>query len=243
MIRRVLIVALGLLLAACGGLGSAGSRPPASKTGTTAHAGGVSAAGGPPGERSGLVVTPPATALWPASATGTRAAPPSTQPPPAGSADAPRVTGDAATLPPGCQPEQVAGLVTGFFDAVNRGDQEAIARIFSPEAGPAGVSPQGWYSVTDHPPGEGRRHFVAYSQGRLLAYFQERHGRHERLRLLRLQVSGGSWHGGADVVYTLRRGADDLGDEERTFEGKGAINCARRQVFVWSMGDADDPAH
>ncbi len=162
-------------------------------------------------------------------------------PGPAASSVVPTVIGDRDALPPACQPEEVARLVLHFFDAVNRGDQAQIDQSFAITAGPEGRKPQGWYSVDYSPPGQVPRQFAAFTQSDLLAYFRERHAQRERLRLVGLQVRGPTWHGGVDITYTLGRRADDLVGEERPYGGKGAINCARQQIFVWSMTDVDQP--
>lgn len=153
----------------------------------------------------------------------------------------PTVIGDRGALPPACQPEEVARLVMRFFDAVNRGDLAQIDQIFAISAGPDGRKPQGWYSVDYSPPGQVPRQFAAFTQSDLLAYFRERHAQRERLRLVGLQVRGPTWHGGVDITYTLARSADDLTGKERPYGGKGAINCSRQQLFVWSMTDIDQP--
>ena len=151
----------------------------------------------------------------------------------------PTVIGERDALPPDCQPEAVARLVMRFFDAVNRGDQAQIDQTFAIAAGPEGHKPQGWYSVDYSPPGQVPRQFAAFAQDDLLAYFRERHAQREHLRLVGLQVRGPTWHGGVDITYTLGRRADDFIGEERPYGSKGAINCARQQIFVWSMTDVD----
>ena len=40
------------------------------------------------------------------------------------------VTSDDASLPDGCHPRQVAGLVISFVNAFNSGDQASLSRIF-----------------------------------------------------------------------------------------------------------------
>jgi hypothetical protein len=40
------------------------------------------------------------------------------------------VTSADASLPDGCHPRQIAGLVIDFIDAFNSGDQERLARLF-----------------------------------------------------------------------------------------------------------------
>ena len=144
------------------------------------------------------------------------------------------VTRDDSTLPSGCGPREVAQLIMRFFDAFNNGDQEQLDRFFGFESGFQ------WYSVTEGDPSKGGRHFVAYNPEDLLAYFAERHQQHERLRLITVDVAGPSWHGGVDIAYFLTRRADDLEPglegSERIVHGKGAINCEKQQIFVWSMG-------
>lgn len=146
---------------------------------------------------------------------------------------------NAHPFPAGCDSaEGVARLVTDFFDTFNRGDQDHLPRFFPEQAGRAGQAGDRhsfqWYSVTEGNPQHGGRHFVAYNRPTLLAYLAARQQHHERLQLLALDASGGSWHGGVDIGYTLSRQADDL--PERMVTGKGAINCDNQTIFVWSMG-------
>jgi hypothetical protein len=133
------------------------------------------------------------------------------------------VTGDPG-LPAGCNtPYDVAVLIANFLDAINRGDNRGLARFFG-----AGLM---WYSVT-----EPQRNFVAYNQGDLLQYFDQRRTQHERLQLESIDVRGPSWHGGVDLAYTLNRHADDLNPQGQSLRGKGALDCRDRTIFVWSMG-------
>ncbi len=209
---RLTLVAVGLLLAAC---------VPSARSGGTS---------GPPGSaRIGATAN---TGLPTASAQLT--------PEIEVAAIAPVVIGDWTALPPGCQPDEVARLVARFFAAVNSGNGAQIGQVYAIAAGPAGSRPQGWYSVSWSPAGQEPRQFAGYTQDDLLTYFQARHVQHEGLRLVSLHVRAPTWHGGVDVTYTLGRSAHDLGGE-RAYGGKGAINCARQQIFVWSMTDVDQP--
>ena len=132
------------------------------------------------------------------------------------------------SLPAGCAPRQVAGLVGSFLARVNRGDARAAVRIMDPLAGPANQRPRGWYSVT-----EKGRHFVAYRRAPLVRYFARRHRHGERMRLLKLSVvSGGKRSVG--VEYRIRRSADDVRSRAAAI-GKAAIDCPRQKIFVWSM--------
>jgi ketosteroid isomerase-like protein len=113
----------------------------------------------------------------------------------------------------------VAKLVAGFLDAFNRGDQRQLAASFGPDFQ--------WYSAGS---------FVTYSRTDLPPYFSARHRHHDRLQLTRIEVHGPSWHGGADIAYALTRRSDDVnGGASQMVDGKGAVNCQERKIFVWSM--------
>ena len=160
------------------------------------------------------------------------------------------VTSDDASLPDGCHPRQIAEVVIGFIDAFNRGDQELLSRLFFISEGPSppdfsteGYYPWSWYWVSEV--GAGGRiedGFVTYDQGELLRYFAERHGQGERLELLKVSATQAGLldeEGNVGFVYVLTRDAEDLAPElggpDRIATGKGAINCASRRIFVWSM--------
>lgn len=160
------------------------------------------------------------------------------------------VTSRDDSLPDGCRPRQAALLVSEFFDAFNRGDAERLSRLFFVSEGPSptdfsdsGAYPWSWYSVSRV--GEGGRilgGFTTYDQGELLRYFGRRHERGERLRLLKVGLTGPGLLGEEDnvgIIYVLTREADDLpsglGGPDGVAFGKGAINCGRRQIFVWGM--------
>ena len=115
-----------------------------------------------------------------------------------------RESRDGGALPAGCGPREVAHLIARFFDAFNRGDQDALAAVVFRSPLP-GVGPSQWYSVAE----AGAPPFAAYDLDAFLAYAAERHRRHERLRLVAVSVSGPGWHGGAGVVYALTRHADE----------------------------------
>lgn len=91
--------------------------------------------------------------------------------------------------------------------------------------------------MTDDPATGARRHFVAYTQSDLLAYFRERHAHGERWRLREISSRYEAARDIAHILYTVSRSGDDPGVSERRFEGKGAISCARQQLFVWSMAN------
>jgi hypothetical protein len=147
------------------------------------------------------------------------------------------VTRDSPTLPSGCSPREVAQLIVRFLDAFDRGDQEQLAGLVFRSPAP-GIEPSQWFAVNE----DGGRHFAAYDLRTFLAYAAQRRQRHERIRLLAVSVAGPSWHGGADILYTLTRHADGWrtelpwlgrGRQERTAVGKGAIDCANQVIRVW----------
>jgi hypothetical protein len=84
--------------------------------------------------------------------------------------------------------------------------------------------------------------FVTYDQGELLRYFAERHRQGEHLELLKVSSTQAGLlgnEGNVGIVYVLTRDAEDLepglGGPDRIATGKGAVNCASRRIFVWSM--------
>ena len=149
------------------------------------------------------------------------------------------ITRDDSGLPAGCKVREVADFISTFFDAFNRGDRTQLTRFFA--------SSLEWYTVTDAKGG-----MTVSTRDDLLTYFADRHKHHERLRLLKIRVSGPSWHGGADIVFLLTRQADDFdgGSQGQAVlaNGKGAMFCKERAIFVWAMatgsgfGECSEPA-
>ena len=157
---------------------------------------------------------------------------------------------------PGCDVAGVTRTVTAFIAAFNAGDQARLADFFAPlgSDGTDGVRDQGnpdqfqWYSVTEGleritgTPPPPWRHFLARNRTTALAYFAARHAQGERLELLMLGVYLGveTTPTVVNISYVLRRDAADLppvlGGPGRLATGKGAINCRRGQITVWSMG-------
>src|SRR5215216_3215823 len=83
------------------------------------------------------------------------------------------VTSDDASLPDGCHPRQIAGLVIDFIDAFNRGDQERLSRLFFVSEGPSppdfserGYYPWSWYSVSEVDEGSDRERLRHLRPGR-----------------------------------------------------------------------------
>lgn len=143
------------------------------------------------------------------------------------------VVAENSDLPAGCGARQVADLITRFFAAFNRGDREELVRFFRPDHF------RGWYSVGERPARHAPRLVKFVLRDDLLAYFAQRHQRHERLQLRALSVIGPSWHGGVDLTFILTRQADDLepglGGPASIAHGKGAVDCDEQTIFVWSM--------
>ncbi len=160
------------------------------------------------------------------------------------------VTSDDDSLPDGCRPRQVAGLVISFVNAFNSGDQASLSRIFFLSEGPSppdfaerGYDPWSWYTVSEFD-SEGRikSGFVTYDQGELLKYFAKRHRKGEQLRLIKISLTHAGLLGKEDnvgFVYVLNRTArdldPDLGGPARIASGQGAINCTNRRIFAWRM--------
>jgi hypothetical protein len=160
------------------------------------------------------------------------------------------VTSGDRSLPDGCRPRQVAELVIQFTRAFNEGDQGQLARLFFISEGPSppdfserGYFPWSWYSVSEvGARGRIEDSFVTYNQSELLRYFAERHRQGERLEPIKVSVTQAGAlgeKGNVSIVYVISRDADDLepglGGPDHVATGKGAINCASRRIFVWSM--------
>jgi hypothetical protein len=160
------------------------------------------------------------------------------------------VTSDDASLPDGCHPGQVAGLVMSFVDAFNRGDQAALSRSFFLSEGPSPpdfsdgtYDPWSWYTISNiERGGKIVSGFVTYDQGELLRYFAKRHKKGERLRLLKVSLTQTGLLGRDDnvgFVYAMNRSAADLdprfGGPAHVASGQGAINCKNRRIFTWRM--------
>jgi hypothetical protein len=160
------------------------------------------------------------------------------------------VTSDDASLPDGCHPRQVAEIVVGFVDAFNSGDTDRLSRIFFVSEGPSppdfaarDYQPWSWYTVSKvGAGGKIESGFVTYDQGELLRYFAKRHGKGERMRLLKVSLTQTGLlgkDGNVGFVYVLTREAEDLepglGGPARVASGEGAINCTNHRIFAWRM--------
>jgi len=136
------------------------------------------------------------------------------------------VTRDDSGLPAGCKVREVADFISKFFDAFNRADRSQLTPFFA--------SSIQWYTVTD-----AKGSMTVSTRDDLMGYFADRHKHHERLGLLKIRVSGPSWHGGGDIVFLLTRQADDLDGgthgQPILATGKGAMFCKEPAIFVWAM--------
>lgn len=169
----------------------------------------------------------------------------------AGASDPIVVTRDSLKLPSGCNPREVGLLLSRFTDAVDGGDQAALARLFV-MADPPGkaLEPAGkafrWYSVTEARSGPAQpwRHRVMYDRADVLAYFTERHEQNERLELIEVQVGASRLPQAVGFTFKVRREADDLPPWLNPFAGgKAGIDCAEQAIYLWSMGQNDRDLH
>lgn len=137
-------------------------------------------------------------------------------------------------LPDGCGVDKVYGVVSGFLDAFNRGDGDAVAGFFMTE--PSYGSANGpnyfqWFSSGGWDNVDGR---TIWDPKELPDFNAERHEQDESLIMHQFEIrrTGPISVGGA---FGLTRAANDL--TERRISGKGEINCAEQRIYVWSMGD------
>lgn len=144
----------------------------------------------------------------------------------------------ALALPPGCSPPEVERLITRFLDAFNRGNADDLAaffpaRNFGGELNASTIDLFQAYTVAET---AGMPAFVADDRAELLAYFAERHARHERLELNDLKVTQSWARGHADFSVHLTRQADD--PPQHVALAKGSIVCRAQQFVIWQMGPA-----
>jgi hypothetical protein len=145
--------------------------------------------------------------------------------------------------PDPCSPVGVAGLITDFFTAFNRGDAQAAVQIMDPQVtDPRNSRLRGWFALDEtDSTGPGRFHSFR-RRAPVARYFERRHRHHETLRLLTVIVGTGEERG--SIWFRVRRDADDLDtigvEKNRIALGKGAVLCKRGKIFVWSMGHPDE---
>ena len=160
------------------------------------------------------------------------------------------VTSDDASLPEGCRPRRVAGLVIRFLDAFNQGRREELSSAFFVSEGPSppdfstvDYRPWSWYSSSEiGADGKVLRNFTTSDQAALLGYFARRHERGESMRLLKVSLTRtGLLESESNVgfVFVATREAPDLpaglGGPDRIAYGKGSLNCDNLRIFTWTM--------
>ncbi len=161
------------------------------------------------------------------------------------------ITRDSGKLPSRCGPREVGNLVLDFFEHFNRGDGNAIDRLFAPQRLTDDIAEDAqdgeigfqWYVATVDERFDGDVGGLTFDRGKLVPYLLERHGQHERMRLLLLSIGSedvlpepeGSQVGGEII---LSREADDLarmGVTDGIAHGKLAINCGSKTIYVWAV--------
>lgn len=122
-------------------------------------------------------------------------------------------------------------IVDRFVRAFNRGELDELDGLFAQET--EGWS---WYAVGDL---AGRRSLAAAKNRlNLIAYFDQRHRRHESLRIVDFKENSGG-----NFQFVLIRRADDLADGRPVRRlGKGRVICEAGTLGVWSLGGRPRPA-
>src|SRR4051794_29581814 len=69
--------------------------------------------------------------------------------------------------PAPCTPQAVAGLITDFLHAFNRGDAQSAVQIMDPQAGPPNIRPRGWFSLDETDSTGPGRHRALYKRAAL----------------------------------------------------------------------------
>ena len=136
-----------------------------------------------------------------------------------------------------CGRRRVEALVRDFVRAYNRGDSEALERMWAQE-------PEfRWYFVQDERVGSD-----AERRSTLGAYFSARHALNDRIDLRRLHVRPRSEDGTFGISFRLRRSSEQR-DATGFWHGKGSAQAAEPlpgifpfssastcALIVWSMG-------
>jgi hypothetical protein len=175
--------------------------------------------------RAGLPTTPPASEPL-ATSTPTSTLPWALSRTPGTATTTPPVAATVAVSDTVCGYDEAKAVAEAFLDAYNHGDQRALAGFFGRKFM--------WYSATN----AGEPHFVAHQPERALAYFERRHALGEWLALREFHLTS------ADPTAAPHRDTVDFWYYlDRTVEGqtllamgKGAMDCAAHEIFVWSMG-------
>jgi hypothetical protein len=126
------------------------------------------------------------------------------------------------TPPVGCEPTVVARIITTALNAINTGDQQTLAHVFSELP---------ILSMDSRP--RGTYYQFSGTQQELLAYFAERHRLGETDRLVMLDVGYAS--GRAQFGLSIARHAADV---DGLAPGKGELDCASGRIDIWNTGQA-----
>lgn len=144
------------------------------------------------------------------------------------------VTRADPSLPAGCRPREVAGLITNFFEAFNNGDQDRLSRFFD-AVGPNETQPPVLYAAYINR----EKGFGTKNENELLDYFAERHEQKERLKLIKVGVGKSERPNSVDITFVVTRRAEDLtvslDSPEHIAIGKGSIDCRQQTFLLWNM--------
>jgi hypothetical protein len=117
-------------------------------------------------------------------------------------------------------------VLSSFIDAFDRGDTAQLNTFFSATDG--SLPFQWFYTPETKPYGPDLAHLVE-----VLAAW---HAEGERWRLVSVTSGDGpSWHGGVDFALTITR---SWRDHLAVNNGKGALDCSARKIFVLALGPA-----
>lgn len=126
-------------------------------------------------------------------------------------------------IPPvGCEPTVVARIITTALNAINAGDQQTLAHVFSELP---------IFSMDSRP--RGTYYQFSGTQQELLGYFAERHRLGETDRLMMLDIGYAS--GRAQFGLSIARHAADV---DGLAPGKGELDCASGRIDIWNIGQA-----
>ncbi len=141
-----------------------------------------------------------------------------------------------------CHPLDIARLITKFFDAFNRGNQNELATLFFGTGLRDGMTPGELFGAHAGKP-DGTI-FRTSELPELLTYFARRHQQHEKFTLRKLVVEGHTdeqdvGHS-AGIYFELDQQADDWpvpsGKTHNKLGGKGLVDCQKQRFAAWGMG-------
>ena len=131
-----------------------------------------------------------------------------------------------AASPSGCGAATTKALIADFVSAYNAGHAAQAARYFAP------TPTFRWFSTG--PPAT-RNGEASHARSTLLAYFRNRAGHHERIRIVKL---GAGYDPARDIVNfggKLTRRADDGRTPVKDFKGAADCLTGSPRLIVWSM--------